>query len=133
MADVAADIKADFPQFRFKKAPRSRWDAHANVIYYTDNTIELLHELGHALLGHDAFTTDVDLLRKERAAWTKARTIAKKYNLKITDGEIEKNLDSYRQHLHRRSLCPKCYHNGVQSTENKIYQCIMCGHRWPTK
>ncbi|MDR1300562.1 MAG: hypothetical protein LBK50_02535 [Candidatus Nomurabacteria bacterium] len=123
-------IIADFPEFTFKKSQRSHWSHEKNTVFYSDE-IELLHELGHALLGHKYTDSDVDLLKKERAAWTKARELAKKYRVKLSDDMVEERLDSYRRWLHKRSLCPKCRYNGLE--QDGRYHCIMCGHHWTAK
>jgi ribosomal protein L37AE/L43A len=130
MPKKISKIIADFPQFSFIKDQKSLWLAPKNTIFYNDDAAELLHEIAHALLGHSDFTTDVSLIKKERAAWSKALKLAEEYGVKISETKIEKDLDSYRDWLHFRSTCPKCSQNGVQNAETLNYQCFACRTRW---
>ena len=130
MPNKITNIIADFPQYRFLKGRKSFWLSPKNTIFYNSNAAELLHEISHALLKHSDYTTDVDLIKKERAAWTNARKLAAKYNVAIDRDEIETNLDSYRDWLHAKSTCPRCNQNGIQSIENLDYHCFACNTDW---
>lgn len=68
----------------------------------------LLHELGHATLGHRNFRTNVERLKMEVAAWEKAREFASLYGVEFDDALMEAELDSYRDWVHQKSRCPKC-------------------------
>ncbi len=86
----------------------------------------LLHELSHVLLGHNDFKFDVELVHKERVAWQYAKdTLAPRYGQIITDDEIEDAMDSYREWLHKRSLCPECDTSSLQ-TKTGTYKCLAC-------
>ena len=63
------------------------------------------------------------------AAWDKALQLAPEYDVAITDELIEESLDTYRDWLHSRSLCPHCNATGVQ-TATRHYQCLACHHAW---
>lgn len=89
----------------------------------------LLHEYGHALLGHHDYSRDVTLLEMERAAWDQAVSLSGRYNIPIEFDLIETSLDSYRDWLHARATCPSCGATGVQSRE-KIYTCLACHEEW---
>jgi hypothetical protein len=130
MPSKIPSIIADFPKYKFVKGDKSFWSSSKNIIYYNKNTAELLHEISHALLDHTSFTTDVDLVQKERAAWTKARELAQKYDLSISRAKIEKDLDSYRDWLHLKSSCPVCSQSGIQNHETLSYRCFACRTEW---
>lgn len=100
--------------------------------------MRLLHEVGHALLGHRDFTTDVERLKMERAAWEKAEELYRIYREKIGrktreewgwsefDQEVvEAEMDSYRDWLHQRSRCPECGLTRYQTLDQK-YHCPQC-------
>jgi len=128
---LAKKLCEDFPQFSYKAADICRWSPDEQTIYYIeDNDCQLLHELGHALLGHKDFIQDVEILHIERDAWEKALEIAPNYNVEITDEQIESAMDEYRDWLHARSLCPKCDQTGLQSRQTGQYKCLNCGKAW---
>ncbi|MCL1929663.1 hypothetical protein FWF93_00835 [Candidatus Saccharibacteria bacterium] len=130
MPSKTLKIIADFPEYKFVKGSKSFWLSPKKVIFYNSDEAELLHEIAHAILKHTDFTTDADLIRKERAAWTKAKELALKYGVAITDAKIEKDLDSYRDWLHFKSTCPDCSQNGVQSVDTLDYRCFACNTSW---
>jgi hypothetical protein len=130
MSSKIPRIIADFPMFKFVKSHKSLWLSPKNTIFYNSDEAELLHEISHALLKHTHFTTDVDLVKKERAAWSNAVKLAKKYGVTITEEKIEKDLDSYRDWLHFKSTCPTCSQNGIQDVENLSYRCFACNTSW---
>jgi hypothetical protein len=130
MPNKISEIITDFPQFHFTKGKKSFWLSSKNTVFYNDDAAELLHEISHAILGHDHFLTDVDLIKMERAAWTKAQKLAKKYHVAITEEKIEKDLDSYRDWLHFKSTCPNCAQNGIQDVSALDYRCFACNTRW---
>ena len=109
------------------------WDHTACAITYNptaDNAAAyLLHEYGHATLGHAGYQRDIDLLKMERAAWDVALDIAAELSLSIDDDLIEDALDSYRDWLHARSLCPTCGATGVQAAPSG-YRCLACSATW---
>jgi hypothetical protein len=117
----------------FQAGDGFRWDPNRLCIFYdpTDNLAKplLLHELGHALLGHAAYSYDVQLIELERAAWDKALALAKSYGVTIPDAVVEDHLDTYRDWLHARSLCPQCGNTGIQAG-GKEYSCMSCHGRW---
>jgi hypothetical protein len=89
----------------------------------------LLHEVGHAILDHRTYAYDVYLLEMERAAWDKALTLASLTGIKISDDVIEDALDTYRDWLHARSVCPRCGSTGVQDGQLN-YTCLACRRKW---
>lgn len=131
MKNEVAQLRVDFPEFKFKKAKKSRWSSAERVIYYTNDARELMHELGHAVLGHRFIGSDVGLLRQERAAWTKARELALGYSVILDEEYIEESMDTYRRWLHKRSLCTRCKYSAIE--EGGVYRCFMCGNTWVKK
>ncbi len=86
-----SQIKQDFVDFSFVEDDVFHWSPKENRIYYNPQNIEkasgifqLLHEIGHAQLGHARFTSSIQLLKLEVAAWEKATEIATKYSLTIS-------------------------------------------------
>lgn len=88
-----------------------------------------LHELGHAMLGHQAFDLDINLIHIERDAWQAAKQIAGELGIDIDPELVEDSLDTYREWLHERSSCPNCDSNGIQDKPHS-YVCIACGQHW---
>jgi hypothetical protein len=111
-------IRNDFPDVRFLGEIKTARDQAT-----------LLHELGHALARHHDFSKDIDLLKMEREAWTKAEALAPDYEVAISEETIEEALDSYRDWLHARSRCPNCSQTGIQYDEN-TYHCLLCHLDW---
>jgi len=112
------------------------WSPKENIVFADKNRLNqnegllaLFHEIGHALLKHKAYSSDVDLLLKEVAAWEKAKKLATKFSVKIDYEHIEDCLDTYRDWLYRRSKCPNCGINSLQTTP-KEYECINCAQKW---
>lgn len=88
-------------------------------------SLQLLHELGHALLGHRDFRTDPERIKMECAAWEKARELAQIYHIYYDEDFVEDELDTYRDWLYRRSKCPECGVARYQDRSGK-YHCPMC-------
>ncbi len=129
-------VKSDYPTIFFVQSTTFSWSAPTKTIYYNpkspDMAAFLLHELGHAVLDHNSYNQDIDLLRLERDAWRLASTtLCDHYSFEISESTIQETLDTYRDWLHRRSLCPSCHVNGLQTLHGE-YFCIACGCRWKT-
>lgn len=128
-------IKSDYPDISFTEAEANSFSARDNTIYYCrkadfiTEASSLLHELGHLIKGHRTYQTDMELLVMESEAWQTAEDLAKNYNLKINNDYMQDCLDSYRDWLHKRSTCPKCHQNGIQTNKNN-YLCINCQQKW---
>ncbi len=87
--------------------------------------LQLLHEIGHGLLGHRTFRTDVERVKMECAAWEKARELAQKYKIYYDEDFVEDELDTYREWLHHRARCKKCGATRYQDAKGR-YRCPMC-------
>lgn len=133
MEHIARKIESDYPQFTFVSGKVACWSPRDNEVQYTlgktYSMAGLFHELGHALLGHQHYQTDLDLLAKEIAAWERATMLATSYSVIIDPDHIQDCLDTYRDWLHKRSTCPTCRANGLQ-TGPQIYNCLNCEHTW---
>ena len=109
------------------------WDHTACAITYqpkaNDAEAYLLHEFSHALLHHTTYSQDIDLIKMERAAWDYATSIAGDYNVVISNDIVEAAIDTYRDWIHSRSLCPSCGATGIQTGENR-YSCVSCRATW---
>ena len=123
-------LQNDYPMFEFVASDKARWSPTEQKIYYTNDSIQTLHELGHAVLGHSKYRQDIELLQIERAAWNKAKELALTYGINIDDDTIERALDTYRDWLHQRSKCPNCGQTGLQNIDTLDYRCPNCQHTW---
>ncbi|MDX1765960.1 MAG: hypothetical protein R3313_03335 [Candidatus Saccharimonadales bacterium] len=132
----ATDIIAANPQFSYQSAGHFKWSPNDNIIYYNNKTVDtpeglwaLAHEIGHAKSGHQSFNDDLDLIKKEREAWTEAQLICAAYEVDIDEDYIEDCLDSYRDWQKQRATCPDC---GTVSTQlNTVnYHCFNCDCEW---
>ena len=121
-------VSAVYPQFIIKPSARFSFRA-PHTIYCNlndpDFTLLFLHELGHALLGHTAFKTDIDRVKMESAAWNKAKSLCKEFDIPYDEDFAEDQLDTYRNWLHSKSLCKKCGLTRYQTPDGK-YHCPHC-------
>lgn len=133
MQKLIDQLRKDYPYFTFVKGDRAFWSPNDKTIVYTTRKAHslstTLHELGHGLLEHIGYQSDMDLLHKERAAWKKARTLAGNYSVDLDESYIENCLDTYRNWLHDRSTCPRCKHHGLQPSDRR-YSCLNCKLAW---
>lgn len=134
MKKIIAAVKYKYPEITFIKGDHFKWSSQDNTITYIDSSDiagvwSLLHELGHAELHHSSFKNDMELLRKECEAWEKAQDISLLFSLSIPTRHIDACIDSYRDWIHRRSSCPLCNAQGIQSTLTS-YTCLNCKTTW---
>ena len=132
MQSLTKKLSKNHPNISFKPGDTFSWSPAEATVYYresSDDLALLLHEASHALLEHSAYSKDVELLAIERDAWEKTREIAPVYGVHVDSGSIEEHLDSYRDWLHRRSTCPACGSNGIQ-TKQDTYRCLACDNLW---
>ncbi len=133
ISSLVARLKTDYPQFRFVSGDDFRWQPDTATISYSTvhgSAAELLHELAHAKADHRDFSHDVRLIEMERDAWQLARSeLAPRYQTSIDDDTVEAALDTYRDWLHARSLCPNCKATGIQAGRTQ-YRCLACLASW---
>lgn len=129
-------LEKDYPTIQFVAAKQFSWHSGSRNISYVKNdaddirgTWAMLHELGHALLEHTDFTSDIELVQIEVAAWKKAGQLAEQYGVSIDQDYIEDCLDSYRDWLHVRATCPTCFVRCLQADKH-AYTCHNCGTEW---
>jgi len=129
---VLKQIIADHQQFSFVPGQTYKWSPVEQTIYYQPKTAvswSLLHELAHALLGHQDYKSDIELLKIELSAWHKARQIGENYGIIIDQDHIENCLDTYRDWLKTRATCPECKTVTTQTAANH-YLCYSCSAQW---
>lgn len=127
-------LQIDFPQFNFEASEEFRWSPHKQTIFFNPNETcaddLLLHELSHAVLGHNDYHYDVELIKKELAAWQYSQThFYPKYKPEFNQALADEYLDYYRNWLYERSLCPNCGSTGQQTAQGH-YICLSCQQRW---
>jgi hypothetical protein len=125
-------IILDHRQFSFVPANIFKWSPNEQTIYYRPAkqiSWSLLHELGHALLDHKTYATDIELLKIELSAWEKAKQIGLDYGVVIEQDHIEDCLDTYRDWLKHRATCPECQTVTTQNSVNS-YLCFNCDATW---
>lgn len=112
------------------------WSPEHRTITFRDTTEPtdldqwaLLHEAGHAMLDHKSYTSDLHLLLLEVEAWEKAVEVGKSYGIEIDLDHVQDCLDTYRDWLHQRSLCPTCSTTSLQISEG-TYRCHNCTAEW---
>jgi hypothetical protein len=133
ITSIISQLENRFPELLFKPSDIFFWCPSEKTIYYdqeNNSEIELLlHETGHALLNHSNFESDISLVAMERDAWDKAKLLAADMGINIDDQQIQSNLDTYRDWLHKRSTCPNCSAVGMQ-TKKTTFTCPACCHKW---
>lgn len=127
-------LRKDYPHFSFAVADMFWWSPKEQTIH-VDQSAEnfeafCLHELSHAILGHQGYIHDIELVKMEREAWDYVtNTLAPTYDIAVNSELIQDNLDTYREWMHMRSTCPQCKTTGLQM-KSQHYHCLGCGHSW---
>jgi hypothetical protein len=134
MIDLIQKLQLKYPDISFIEGQNFRWSPSIQTITYIlsdipENRWSLFHELGHGILNHKAYESDIELLQKEVAAWHEALKIAPQFDMIIDTEHVQTCLDSYRDWLHKRSTCPDCSLQGIQKTSDQ-YMCLNCKHAW---
>ena len=136
MQPIISRIKTEYPELKFKSAKQFSWSPETGEIFYIkgakgeNSEWSLLHETGHALLGHNNYKADFELIRLEVAAWERARELGKDLSIVIDEEHIQDCLDTYRDWLHKRSICPKCSTQCLQQGDFVHYRCHNCHTVW---
>lgn len=122
------------PELTFRAGEAFEWQpTTATIVYDPEDpqfNAHLLHELGHALLKHDSYDRDIDLIAMERDAWQLARLeLAPRFKVDIPGTIIHHDMDTYRDWLHERSTCPHCGSTGIQ-IKKRDYKCVTCLKMW---
>lgn len=135
MEKVLKCLRRDYPDLQYTEGDSFYWSPQSNQVFYTlehspVGSWAILHETAHALLGHTKYSLDFELLQMEAAAWEAAKEIAKTYDITIDEDHIQDCLDSYRDWLYKRSICPSCGNKSVQQDNEAKYQCFNCRSTW---
>jgi hypothetical protein len=136
MDKLIARLEVEFPSLRFTPGRQFYWSPETAEIFYKSKsagkraTWSLLHETGHALLGHQGYEADFELLRLEVAAWEKAKELAQSLEIEIDEDHIQDCLDTYRDWLYKRSICPNCTTKCLQQGDFVHYRCFNCHTTW---
>jgi hypothetical protein len=136
MRNLLNKLQTAHPELSFRPGPAFYWSPETGEIFYRESADDdkarwaLLHEVSHALLGHKNYHTDLELLQLEVAAWAHAERLAGEYDLRIDADHIQDCLDTYRDWLHGRSVCPTCTTRSLQQSDHKHYRCHNCHTSW---
>lgn len=120
----------------FKAGQTFCWSPKAQAVTYASNQDSLssmwslLHETSHAILNHTTYITDFELLNMEVAAWEHAKALGLSLGITIDEEHVQDCLDSYRDWLYGRSICPKCGNKSLQNGATRLYACFNCHTTW---
>jgi hypothetical protein len=136
MDELINRLKIIIPDIKFRVSDSYCWSPSEQSIHYirshnyqTRDAWPLLHEAGHAVLKHQNYASDIELVILEADAWSKAKELGQKLGLVIDENHIQDCIDTYRDWLHQRSTCPRC---GVVSLQTSPcqYDCHNCTCTW---
>jgi ribosomal protein S27AE len=135
MESILERLRQDYPILEFVESDAFYWSPFDKKIHYANGSPiaaqwSVLHETAHALLEHTAYSLDFELLQMEVAAWELAKELAAKYGIAMDDDHIQNCLDSYRDWLYKRSICPSCGNRSTQHDNGSRYQCFNCHGTW---
>jgi hypothetical protein len=136
MEKVVNQLQNLLPDVTFSCGDSFFWSPQHRLISYQDeqdkiivHTWALLHEAAHALLSHTTYNSDFELLMLEVEAWEKAEEISKEVGVVIDKDHIQDCLDTYRDWMHQRSMCPTCGTVSFQRSPRE-YHCHNCHCSW---
>lgn len=136
MVELLARLEQDFTSLSFVAGNRFCWSPAKREVMYKRQasgpvaTYSLLHETAHALLAHKRYSMDFELLALEVDAWERARGLSKRYSVVLDEDHIQDCLDTYRDWLYRRSICPTCTTKALQLDGQPVYRCYNCLTSW---
>jgi len=136
MRQTLARLQAQYPALRFTPGQEFCWSPETQEIFYKKGASgqraiwSLLHETGHALLKHTSYRADFELIRLEVAAWGRARQLGQELAIEIKESHIQDCLDTYRDWLYKRSICPSCGTKCLQQGDIVHYRCFNCHTVW---
>ena len=136
MDKLIASLQNKFPGLKFTAGRQFSWSPESGEIFYRagsknqESLWSLLHETGHAALGHTSYRSDFELLQMELAAWQHASRLGQEHGIKIDEEHIQDCLETYREWLYKRSICPNCGTKCLQQDDSARYGCHNCGASW---
>ena len=128
MDALIEQIRKDYPNLTFKDGKKFSFRPPKTITIDPKEPhmeLLLLHELGHATLGHADYKTHIDRLKMESEAWERAKELAQRYNIEYDEDLAQNELDTYRNWLHKKSSCPICGLTRFQTPDSK-YHCPRC-------
>jgi len=130
------DLTKEFPGLKFAADRIFMWSPSLQTVFFDTRRINsaggkiaLLHEIGHATLGHTTYKYDMQLLGMEMDAWDFVRQNAPKFKLVIDESHIAKCIEGYDHWLSKRATCPDCANFSLQRSHND-FMCFACGSTW---
>lgn len=136
MPSLLKELGARFPDLTFTEGQNFHWSPKDKTITFRHgarndqfDTWALLHEVGHAVLEHQTYNSDLELLLMEVAAWQKATELGTELGVTIDQDHVQDCLDTYRDWLHQRSTCPTCSISSLQVLSDQ-YRCHNCNTQW---
>jgi len=126
-------LKSAYPDFFFKPGRKFLFRPKRTIFYLEDNDnfrFLLLHELAHALLKHFSYDTSLERLTLERDAWEKTRQLCSDYKVPFLDSLAEAELNTYRDWLHKKTLCKTCGLSCLEVNSESLY-CPFCQKTYP--
>lgn len=136
MPQLLAKLQKLMPDTRFEAGDSFFWSPKGNTVTYNrkkidtpDGRMALLHESSHALLAHQRYHSDFELVMMEVAAWERAKLLAEEMGVAMDNDHVQDCLDTYRDWLHQRSTCPRCGVICLQFNARE-YHCHNCNNIW---
>ena len=131
------DLLDSFPQYTFVAGSFFMWLPRKASITYdpkrlktNSGRIGLLHEIGHAQLGHLSYPKfDMALLAMEMDAWDFVRARAADYKLHVDERHISSCIASYDYWISKSATCPDCDNFSLQRDRSN-FACFACGAVW---
>jgi hypothetical protein len=133
---LISKLQTAYPKLSYVPGAMFCWSPETKEIFYKEGASgeqarwSLLHETSHALLGHLSYQGDYELVRLEVAAWERAKKLAAAFDIEIDPDHIQDCLDTYRDWLYKRSICPKCTTKSFQQSDFTHYRCFNCHAVW---
>ena len=125
-----------YPEVKFVAGGYFMYSPAEDLVVYdldrltqNDGKLALLHEIGHAKLGHKMYKYDIELLSIEVAAWDYVRENAQNHAIQLDEDHISACIASYDHWLVKRATCPECQNFSLQRGRD-FYGCFLCGTQW---
>jgi len=117
-------IQALLSEYKCIPGERFSYSSTNKSVTYIPESLEtdtgklaLLHEIGHAVLGHFNYKYDLELFSMEIEAWEEAKRLAREYLVEVDLSHISDCLLSYDKWVTKRATCPRCKSFGLQKSE----------------
>lgn len=136
MDETLHKLRERFPEIKYCPGKTFCWSPRTKEVFYAPQANgvrgvwSLLHETSHALLGHIAYESDLELVHIEVATWERTRQLAGDLSIAIDEDHIQDCLDTYRDWLYGRSICPQCNNKSLQQQYKQQYRCFNCHTVW---